>query len=195
MRDCWLWRGPARPGAYGTFFRDGVQHAAHRFAWSFAYERAIPSDRLVLHACDTPLCVNPRHLRLGTNEENGLDKSVTSRIHQAIASDDESLAKERAERLEDEERARAIQQQYERPLVPGGPDGLKYGHCGYAIRPLSGQSAAKLRHSRMTEAGALYIRDLYTVHGVDFNTIAAVCRIPAHQARSIIVRSTWSHLP
>lgn len=79
MRECWLWQGALANG-YG-FFRN---ETAHRFAWSFIYGE-VPRGLFILHSCDTPQCVNPRHLRAGTHEENTLDKTVLSRVRAAIA--------------------------------------------------------------------------------------------------------------
>src|SRR4030095_5152697 len=45
---------------------------AHRVAWQL-YRGEIPIGLLVLHRCDTPLCVNPDHLFLGTTRDNALD--------------------------------------------------------------------------------------------------------------------------
>lgn len=43
----------------------------------------LPSDMCVLHKCDTPMCINPSHLFLGTRKENNQDrhkKGRTSRV-------------------------------------------------------------------------------------------------------------------
>lgn len=90
VRDCWRWTGTMQ-NSYGTFASNGEQVGAHRYSWSFAYG-AIPQHALVLHSCDRPWCVNPRHLRLGTADENGLDRSVLSRVRACLDS------AERAER-------------------------------------------------------------------------------------------------
>lgn len=36
-------------------------------------------DMEVMHSCDTPLCVNPRHLRKGTHVENVRDMHLKQR--------------------------------------------------------------------------------------------------------------------
>lgn len=72
---CFIWMGPqltARKG-YGNFLCNGVQTRAHRAAWQF-YKGEIPDGLHVLHRCDTPICVNPGHLFLGTQQDNMKDK-------------------------------------------------------------------------------------------------------------------------
>ena len=51
---------------------------AHRVSWEFA-NGPIPENMCVLHACDTPLCVNPEHLFLGTLADNMADKEKKGR--------------------------------------------------------------------------------------------------------------------
>jgi HNH endonuclease len=65
---CWLWTG-ATNGRYGKLGRGGKQYTAHRFAYELA-RGPIPTGSFVLHSCDTPLCVRPDHLSLGTQRDN-----------------------------------------------------------------------------------------------------------------------------
>jgi len=71
---CWLWRGARIPKGYGTIgslnSRETVY--AHRFAYEH-FVGVIPDGMFVLHSCNTPACVNPAHLRLGTAKENSED--------------------------------------------------------------------------------------------------------------------------
>lgn len=68
LGPCWLWTGYTDPKGYGYVSKK----AAHRTAWELTYG-AIPHDAWVLHRCDTPSCVRPEHLFLGTLQENVQD--------------------------------------------------------------------------------------------------------------------------
>lgn len=51
---------------------------AHKYAYTLFHDEEI-ADRFVLHKCDTPLCVNPNHLFLGTHDENMADMKAKGR--------------------------------------------------------------------------------------------------------------------
>lgn len=71
---CWLWTAAQYPTGmgYGTFLFQGRTTPAHRASWEI-YRGKIPDGICVLHKCDTPLCVNPDHLWLGTKLDNSRD--------------------------------------------------------------------------------------------------------------------------
>lgn len=53
--------------------RDFHRVRAHVFAWEQANGQRAPQGMVVMHRCDNPRCVNPDHLRLGTQRDNILD--------------------------------------------------------------------------------------------------------------------------
>lgn len=77
---CWLWLGaPTGSNGYGRLHVNGRTIGAHRYSWQRHHGRRIPAGMIILHTCDTPLCVNPDHLRLGTQSENEADKVAKGR--------------------------------------------------------------------------------------------------------------------
>lgn len=72
-QGCWLWTASCRKDGYGQFhIRQGKMVAAHRVAWELEHG-PIPIGLSVLHQCDTPRCVRPSHLFLGTLADNMRD--------------------------------------------------------------------------------------------------------------------------
>lgn len=73
---CWIWMGHTRKTRHGEYglFRVGsrTNMYVHRASW-LAFVGDIPPGRQVLHRCDTPSCVNPHHLFLGTPKDNMKD--------------------------------------------------------------------------------------------------------------------------
>lgn len=72
MSGCWLWAGSNNIKGYGQLGANGKLCLAHRLQWK-RFNGPIPQRMFVLHKCDTPACINPNHLFLGTNRDNILD--------------------------------------------------------------------------------------------------------------------------
>lgn len=75
---CLLWTGSVNKDGYGLFWLNRKYETAHRVAWRWA-NGSIPEESCVLHRCDTPPCVLPEHLFLGTQQDNVADKVAKTR--------------------------------------------------------------------------------------------------------------------
>jgi hypothetical protein len=86
---CWLWIGNKNKGGYGYFdladlSRDkrSKRLLAHRISGMLFW--GVIGDRVLLHTCDNPACVNPFHLKSGSQHENMLDKVLKGRARGGI---------------------------------------------------------------------------------------------------------------
>lgn len=73
--SCWEWTGGKNEKGYGHIQRGG-RGSEHLLVHRYSYELhngPIPEGLFVLHSCDNPSCVNPSHLRIGTQSENILE--------------------------------------------------------------------------------------------------------------------------
>lgn len=78
---CWNWtRAKFHYGHGATTVVCGKlakQFHAHRLAWAYVHNEPVADNRdgkFLLHSCDNPSCVNPKHLRFGTQKENMQDR-------------------------------------------------------------------------------------------------------------------------
>ena len=87
--NCWEWLASKHPFGYGQFIRS----SAHR--WSFKFHVGkIPKGKYILHNCDNPSCVNPKHLRIGSQKENIVECSIKDRISFGIKRPNSKLTDE-----------------------------------------------------------------------------------------------------
>jgi hypothetical protein len=83
--ECWGWSGPTGKSGYPTIGRGGKgasQISARVVAYRLAF--GVEPDREVLTVCDTPCCLNPRHLiRAGEKPKMTLRKRFEAKVRKA----------------------------------------------------------------------------------------------------------------
>jgi hypothetical protein len=79
--ECLLWIGQKDLGGYGRIRYKKHIWSAHRVSWMISNKiEIVPKTNatgevlIIRHLCNTPCCVEPSHLMLGTNAENAEDK-------------------------------------------------------------------------------------------------------------------------
>jgi hypothetical protein len=81
---CWLWVGstkhkdPSR--AYGEIRVSGRKRPATQVMWELKHGKPWPKGMLACHTCDTPLCVHPDHIFVGTHKDNSQDALKKGRL-------------------------------------------------------------------------------------------------------------------
>lgn len=67
---CWVWNASRMSSGYGQFWVNRNKIGAHQFSFIYYNERDLKSGDVVMHICDNKLCVNPKHLKIGTQKDN-----------------------------------------------------------------------------------------------------------------------------
>jgi len=70
---CWEWQNYRNPAGYGQIRVNWKGWLVHRFVYHHCVAE-IPEGLVVMHTCDNPACCRPKHLELGTHNDNQQDK-------------------------------------------------------------------------------------------------------------------------
>lgn len=81
--ECMEWQGNKDKDGYGEVRRRGVRKKAHRLSFLLYYGALTPGLQ-VMHSCDNPSCINPKHLSEGTCADNMRDKAKKGRCAQQL---------------------------------------------------------------------------------------------------------------
>jgi hypothetical protein len=83
VTGCWNWTGGGSRGdrsGYGRIYYLGRRVKVHRLSAHFYLGFDLDSPLHVLHRCDNPRCFNPKHLFIGTHQDNMQDAKNKGRM-------------------------------------------------------------------------------------------------------------------
>ena len=87
---CREWQGLLNLQGYGVIGYDGKSVLVHRLAWALKY-KSWP-ENMLLHSCDNSKCINIKHLREGSQQDNMNDMMNRNR-HARLKGEDHGSAK------------------------------------------------------------------------------------------------------
>ena len=162
---CWLWTAATNSRGYGQFWAAGRQVRANRAAWMIA-NNSISCGLYVCHSCDTPTCVNPSHLFLGTHIDNVRDRDSKGRQ----AKGDKNGMRLYRDRL---------------------PRGDNHHARLHPERLARGESVG---NAKLNTATVLVMRALHAAGGNGARRLAKRFGISRSTAEAVIRRTTWKHI-
>jgi hypothetical protein len=141
ITGCWLWTASVNDSGYGILWLPWkkTMGLAHRISWEL-HCGPIPEGMQVLHHCDTPPCVNPACLFLGTQADNMRDMAKKGRSPMGGTPPLLQGSKNGNARLSDEV-VIAIRRRYDRGDSAASDMAIRYGVTRSVI------SKVGLRHS------------------------------------------------
>lgn len=194
--SCWEWIGTKNNKGYGMIQR-GAAHdgkaLAHRVSYAL-YVGDIPDNACVLHRCDNPSCVNPRHLFIGTRADNGLDMCLKQRSQSRL-----SAAQIMAIRNlhADGTRLLEIADKYNisAATVSGIVSGKSWNHLPIVPRrkPAPILHGSEIGTSRLTEEKVRKIREMRS-RGMTLNSIADHFGLSLSCIKHVAARRSWRHV-
>ena len=154
---CWLWSGAKLNSGYGFLYVSKRKKVTtHRFSYQL-FKGQIPDGLHVLHSCDVRMCVNPNHLRTGTDQDNVNDMMLRKREcrgsnHPKAKLNDEKVIEIIKLLNEGKLSHQKIADNFEvgRQLISNINSGLKWTHLSHllTIKYCKFQNCDKIVHSK-----------------------------------------------
>jgi len=203
--ECWEWTGLLARGGYGHIRIDDHWLLAHRISEAIA--RKDPVAMFVCHACDNPICVNPKHLFVGTPQDNSDDmvkkgRSCTGTINPNSKLTRKEVADIRRAYMEGMSQSEIARDfgvtQTNVGLIVRGKSwqhiDRPYSDDAYHKRVSACHFGTRNGRAKLTERDVINIRHLYT-KGATQRDLAEMFGITRTQISATLRGKAWAHIP
>lgn len=200
--DCWWWTASRNKAGYGILNFAGKSKLAHRVAWELQNDAKIPDGLSACHRCDQPACVNPRHIYLGTHQDNANDATERGRWNHKRGEDNavskltNKDVREIVARFNNGESGRAIAADYDigSSVVHNIMSGKTWSHLTGIQKGKTPDYTRRSRRTKLTDSEVVAIRERYR-SGEDQDLLAAEYGLTATSIRNLVSGRTFPDLP
>ena len=98
---CWICtshKAFGKPIAYPRMGKRLGETLIHRYMYK-KHNGVIPYGLVVRHKCDNPLCINPKHLEIGTRADNNQDRAKRNRSAKGVKHERSKLTEENVKEI------------------------------------------------------------------------------------------------
>lgn len=175
---CWPWVAGAFSTGYGAFRVGRRTCKASRVAYALRHGE-VPSEAVICHRCDNPICCNPAHLFLGDTQMNNADMVRKGR-----------QAKGERTGVHTKPESRAVGS---RNGTHTHPESLRRGDRHWMRQHPGVLAGDKNGRAKLTEADVIAIRRAYA-SGERIASLARQYNINWSTAKKIVTKQLWSHV-
>ncbi len=132
---CWEWQASKRGNGYGRFtITKSTMNKSSYISSRVAYyikNNVDPIGKVIMHSCDNPSCVNPKHLSIGTYKENSIDREKKNRSGSSFKKGENNIKSKL-----NENEVREIRERYSNGNITQKELGKEYGTNGHYINSI-----------------------------------------------------------
>lgn len=190
---CWYWTAYKDRQGYGQFRLDGRLRQAHCVSYEL-FVGPIPEGLLVRHMCHNPSCVNPNHLKVGTDDDNKQDMIDADRQAKGADNGNAKLT---------EDQVREIRQRYAEGGVTQTALGAEYGITYPVVNKIvrgeiwthvDGARTERGHAQKLTADQVREIRRRYAEGGVSLRALGAEYGVHNSAISKIVNNKIWTHV-